>query len=216
MTHTDPLAESGALAIAVAVRHAVRSQTGQIDARELLNELRAAITDAEWLEIFDQIEAAIGANLSPTEFGIKMGWGYRDRSTHQVRLRGVSGFICHTIAAALFCWLRWSTEFRRPVEEVILMGGDTDSTAAIVGGLAGATLGVTAIPQEWLDTMIDWPTSISWLRRFSTELHIAFGSDKFVVPPNVLQVPWLLLLWRNWFFVVVVLVHVLRRMLPPY
>jgi hypothetical protein len=32
------------------------------------------------------------------------------------------------------------------VEEVIALGGDADSTGAVVGGIAGATVGVAGIP----------------------------------------------------------------------
>ena len=34
------------------------------------------------------------------------------------------------------------------------LGNDTDTVAAIAGGLAGALYGYDAIPKEWLDTLI--------------------------------------------------------------
>lgn len=33
------------------------------------------------------------------------------------------------------------------------LGGDTDTTAAVAGALAGTACGMDAIPQEWIDTL---------------------------------------------------------------
>ena len=74
--------------------------------------------------------------------------------------RGVSGYIYHTVPVALFCWLRWPGDFRRAVEEVILLGGDADTTGAVVGGIAGATVGQGGIPAEWLQGILEWPRSV--------------------------------------------------------
>ena len=36
-------------------------------------------------------------------------------------------------------------------------GGDTDTVAAIAGSLAGALVGASALPAEWLDLLHGWP-----------------------------------------------------------
>ncbi len=33
------------------------------------------------------------------------------------------------------------------------LGGDTDTTAAVAGALAGTAYGLKAIPQKWIDTL---------------------------------------------------------------
>jgi len=38
---------------------------------------------------------------------------------------------------------------------VIECGGDTDSTAAIVGGIVGSAVGKAGIPTEWLDDLLE-------------------------------------------------------------
>ena len=48
--------------------------------------------------------------------------------------------IPHTVPVALYCHWRWPGDFRRAVEDAVLAGGDTDTTAAIVGGMAGVAL----------------------------------------------------------------------------
>lgn len=47
------------------------------------------------------------------------------------------------------------------------MGGDADSTGAVVGGIAGATLGVGGIPDEWFNGLLEWPRSVVWMRRLA-------------------------------------------------
>ena len=91
--------------------------------------------------------------------------------------RGVSGYINHTVPVALYCWLRWPSDFRHAVEDAIVVGGDTDTTAAIVGGLAGATLGVRAIPESWIGGLCEWPRSVTWITRLAQTVNQFSGSD---------------------------------------
>src|SRR4029079_11468531 len=58
---------------------------------------------------------------------------------------GVGGFINQTAPLAIAAWLRWPGAFVEAVEQVIELGGDTDTTGAIVGALVGATAGAGAI-----------------------------------------------------------------------
>jgi ADP-ribosylglycohydrolase len=44
--------------------------------------------------------------------------------------------------------------YRDCVLKAVNLGGDTDTVAAIAGGLAGALYGYDAIPREWLDTLL--------------------------------------------------------------
>ena len=51
-------------------------------------------------------------------------------------------------------WSAWeafavSASYRETVERAVRYGNDTDTTAAIAGGLAGAYWGLDAIPAEW-------------------------------------------------------------------
>ena len=115
-------------------------------------------------------------------------------------------------------------DFRRAVEDVILLGGDADSTGAIVGGLAGATLGARGIPGAWLDGIADFPRSIAWMRRLGARLARAFrGEDGSAAAgerafggEGPLGLFWPALPVRNLLFLVLALGHGFRRMLPPY
>ncbi len=55
-------------------------------------------------------------------------------------------------------WSAWDAfagaeTYRETIERAVAFGGDTDTTAAIAGGLAGIRWGVGAIPAEWLAGM---------------------------------------------------------------
>lgn len=61
--------------------------------------------------------------------------------------RGTAEF---SLYAALWCF-KHSTSFEDGIEKAVRIGGDTDTYAAITGGLAGAYYGYDAIPVEWRD-----------------------------------------------------------------
>ena len=63
-----------------------------------------------------------------------------------------SGYVVDTLEAALWCLLT-TDNYRDCVLKAVNLGEDTDTVAAIAGGLAGALYGYDAIPKEWLDTL---------------------------------------------------------------
>ena len=64
-----------------------------------------------------------------------------------------SGYVVNTLEAALWCLLT-TNSYKECVLKAVNLGEDTDTVAAIAGGLAGALYGYDAIPQEWKDTLI--------------------------------------------------------------
>jgi len=63
-----------------------------------------------------------------------------------------SGYVVDTLEAALWCVLT-TESYKDCVLKAVNLGDDTDTVAAIAGGLAGALYGYDAIPKEWLDTL---------------------------------------------------------------
>lgn len=59
------------------------------------------------------------------------------------------GYVIETIEAVLWSLAR-TQSFRYALLEVVNLGHDTDTTAAIAGGLAGLCYGYDAIPEEWI------------------------------------------------------------------
>lgn len=209
LTHRDPRAEEGALAIAIAAAHAARSGPDRVDAQAVLDEIRRRVTVEPLRASLDVVADHLRRGAPAAELAAALGLE-----------EGVSGYVLHTVPAALYCWLAHPGDFRRAVEDIILLGGDADSTGAIVGGLAGASSGAGAIPAEWLDGIVDWPRSVRWMRRLAARLAARFGDGEpppaGAPPEGPLPIFWPAILPRNLFFLAVALAHGFRRMLPPY
>jgi ADP-ribosyl-[dinitrogen reductase] hydrolase len=63
---------------------------------------------------------------------------------------GTSGYVAETVGAAFYC-LGATDNFRDAVVVAVRAGGDTDTTAAIVGAMAGTYYGLDSIPSEYKD-----------------------------------------------------------------
>lgn len=60
-----------------------------------------------------------------------------------------SGYVMDTLAASLWCCLN-AQSYEQAVLTAVNLGNDTDTTAAVAGGLAGLVYGIDAIPKTWL------------------------------------------------------------------
>ncbi|ANV86360.1 ADP-ribosylglycohydrolase family protein [Picosynechococcus sp. PCC 7117] len=60
-----------------------------------------------------------------------------------------SGYVVHALEAALWCCLNHDN-YPNTVLAAVNLGDDTDTTAAIAGGLAGLYYGLDNIPPDWL------------------------------------------------------------------
>lgn len=61
-----------------------------------------------------------------------------------------SGYVIHTLEASIWCLLT-TKSYKQAVLKAINLGEDTDTTGAVVGGLAGLFYGIKSIPNEWID-----------------------------------------------------------------
>ncbi|RZK60905.1 MAG: ADP-ribosylglycohydrolase family protein [Hymenobacter sp.] len=68
--------------------------------------------------------------------------------TYQEAEIASSGYVVHTLEAALWCLLTHDT-YAATVLAAVNLGDDTDTTGAVAGGLAGLAYGEAAIPAEW-------------------------------------------------------------------
>ena len=157
LTHTDPRAERGALLVALAAGHGATCGPGGTRAEAFLREVRDAVPDRdpELERLLGELDEHLRRGAPAAELADALGLRRR-----------VSGYVYHTVPLALHCWLRQPGDFRRAVEEVIGLGGDADSTGAVGGGVAGATVGAGGTPQEWVEGLFEWPRSTAWMRRW--------------------------------------------------
>jgi len=202
VTHTDPKADEGAYAVALAAWCAMRGIDG---APAFFGQYQAADhprPSDEFSALMSRVEESLAAGETTEEFAVRLGCK-----------RGVSGYVYRTVPVVLHAWLRHPRDYRSAVAEVVRCGGDTDTTAAIVGALVGSGVGPNGIPQDWLRGLWEWPRSVGWMRRLAAAVTQAVESGRPVKPPAVFPVVGAA---RNAVFLAAVLGHGFRRLLPPY
>ncbi len=64
-----------------------------------------------------------------------------------------SGYIVDTFEAAIWCLLK-TNSYSTCVLQAVNLGGDTDTIAAIAGGLAEILYGFDAIHNKWISSLI--------------------------------------------------------------
>ncbi len=203
ITHCDVRAIDGAVAVALVARAALLAGESVQPRRTL----QAVARQVESMEIRDALLAGSrqppGGPIAP-----HLGEAWSPRS-------GVSGYVVHTVRAALHCWAAHPHDYRAAIEAAGGLGGDTDSVAAIVGNLCGATVGMARIPRDWRNGVFEWPRSIAWMARLAEALSQS-ALRGFYDETRAIPLRWPGLIPRNAAFLAIVLAHVLRRMLPPY
>lgn len=67
-------------------------------------------------------------------------------------LRG-SGYVVHSLESSIWCLLN-TENYKDAVLKAIHLGEDTDTTAAITGGLAALCFGFSSIPSNWVSDLV--------------------------------------------------------------
>jgi ADP-ribosylglycohydrolase len=76
-----------------------------------------------------------------------------------------SGYVLHTLEASLWCALRHDN-YRDTVLAAVNLGGDTDTTGAVAGGLAGVIYTDAGLPIEWVLALSSSANVVQMLSRF--------------------------------------------------
>lgn len=63
-----------------------------------------------------------------------------------------TGYVLHTLHASLWCLLT-TDNYRDCVLKAVNLGGDTDTTGCVAGGLAGVVYGMKSIPADWIQQL---------------------------------------------------------------
>ena len=198
ITHSDPRAEIGALAVAKVVVWCFQTGANErLDRAIFFELLRSCADETEWNELLDKMAVAIAEDRSVAQFADLLG-----------QQKGVSGYVYRTLPVALYAWYRHFGDYEATLSAVYNCGGDTDTVGAIAGAMAGSVVGEQGIPADWIDGISDWPRNVSLLRKVADRL--AAGET------GAVQYLWPATLPRNLIFLAIVLLHGFRRLLPPY
>ena len=143
LTHWDAEAGDAVVLWCFAIRHAIL--TGKLDARIGLQHIPSERRDL-WASRLDVAEAS-----KPADFK-NNGWVVE-------ALQGAWSAITTTPvpqddpATGVFR----ADHLRLALDAAVRGGGDTDTVAAIAGGLLGAAYGASAVPAEWRRLLHGWP-----------------------------------------------------------
>ena len=64
-----------------------------------------------------------------------------------------TGYVIYTLEAALWCLLH-TDDFKSCLLQAVNLGNDTDTVAAVTGGMAGCVYGLNALPMDWVDSIV--------------------------------------------------------------
>ncbi len=150
-THADPRCSAGAVAIAGAVALALTLPTIAPEAfAARLAELTAGI-DSSVSRALAALPPVLA--LSPTE---ALPW-LLELSNPDVPdiAGGVSPFVTTSVLWSLYAFLRAPETYSEALVTAISVGGDVDTTAAMTGAIAGARLGLGALPKDLVGRVND-------------------------------------------------------------
>jgi len=127
ITHHNDEAYAGALAVVFAVRHAITNRPAAID--DLVGSVVRQLPDCV---VRDRLfELSGGAFHSISEVAAKLG---------------SSGYVADSVPLALFAAGQLEhIGFRTVLEELVAVGGDTDTNAAIAGQVIGSAIGFSGL-----------------------------------------------------------------------
>lgn len=135
LTHAAPECVESAVLWSLAIRHAVL--TGELDVRVGLAHLPERRQDF-WLSLIETAEQREPQTFTPNG-GTVAAFGAAWSAIQATRnLQGAERM--------------WAA-----LQLAISIGDDTDTVAAIAGGLLGAATGASSMPSEWLDPLHGWP-----------------------------------------------------------
>lgn len=129
ITHASEEAEAGSIAIALAAFYAVN---GDLD--NLLEKIWQHLPDSKVKSTIYSLDSLISSeHITPPQ---------------ALRILGTKADVRETVPAALYCFMKFDS-YHEAIVAAIKAGGDTDTTAAIVGAMFGAKLGMKAIDKSF-------------------------------------------------------------------
>jgi ADP-ribosyl-[dinitrogen reductase] hydrolase len=195
ITHTDQDAYYGALLVAMAARIATHGSFTTLEFRRQCADQQASHF-THWRALVDRVADSVDAQQSTREFAASEGLQ-----------NAISGYVLHTVPVCSHAALSHPQDYRSAVTTIISCGGDADTTAAIVGAIVGAGVGVDTIPSQWRADIADWRMSLARINALVDGFCARSALPSFAL---CLRIP------RNLVFLLVVLTHGFRPLLPPY
>jgi len=146
-THRHPLGIEGAVVMARAVSLAVEMDA--LDGDRFFDALEAVVETEELAAQLKRARTAGGEELGAL---------------------GSSVTAHRSVPTAVACFARYPRSYPDAVGTAILLGGDTDTIAAMAGAISGAFLGRHAIPKRWLTALEGGPKGRTYIQDLAAKL----------------------------------------------
>jgi hypothetical protein len=88
-------------------------------------------------------------------------FGWKDR---------IDDHIIPIAVMSIYCWLRHPDDIQRATLAAVSLGGQTHLLGAIVGGLVGAHVGISRLPEELTSKLNGFPHGPSWIEKMAHRL----------------------------------------------
>lgn len=147
-THVHPLGIEGAQLLALAV--ALSSRAERLDRTAFFEELSTACESDAYREKIDEAS--------------------RVETPKQLAGLGNGIEALQSVPTAIASFALTPDSFEETIGHVILLGGDTDTMAAMAGALAGSYLGAEHLPSRLVDLLEDSPKGREYLKDLSGQL----------------------------------------------
>jgi ADP-ribosyl-[dinitrogen reductase] hydrolase len=142
ITHQDPRSVAGGVAIAKAAQLLATSDA--LDVESFCDDIAAATKPYE--PSFAALIREIPARLREDREMALNAIAWAGSASPEFERPIITPFVVPTVLASLWAVFRHPWSWPHAVAEAIGLGGDVDTLGAIVGALAGARLGLSAIP----------------------------------------------------------------------
>lgn len=151
-THRHPLGIEGAQLIALAV--AIVSTMETFDRDDFLSRLaQSALSD---------------------EYRAKVKEARSIQLPHDLEKLGNGIEALHSVVTAIGCFCLTPESYEETIANAIFLGGDTDTIAAMAGGISGAYLGDQRLPVRLIGLLEATPKGRAYIRKLAEELYAAF------------------------------------------
>lgn len=112
--------------------------------------LKGCPKETAYRRMLDDIESVYPEETQLTPFQRILGGNIMKLNESQI---SSSGYVVDTLEAALWCFFT-TTTYADCVLRAVNLGDDTDTVAAVAGGLAGIFYGSEDIPMQWKDCIV--------------------------------------------------------------
>ena len=135
-THAHSEAASGAIAVALGAAIAWRTRSGRATTLAEFLELILARTPESAVRLGIEKAIRVGELATVAEAAAALGNGWQIATMD-------------TVPFVLWCARQWMTNFEEAMWQTVSVGGDKDTTCAMVGGIVAVRTGLDGIPPEW-------------------------------------------------------------------